>query len=82
MRNALTRGVSLFLAAFTVLNLLGDIRFARANANLWWIDFWPVPLDLAWLFFGTLALVLSIHAIAPARAVPFRRRVPPRLQIR
>ncbi len=73
MRNALTRGVSLFLAAFTVLNLLGDLRFARANANLWWIDFWPVPLDLAWLFFGTLALVLSIHAIAPARAVPFRR---------
>lgn len=73
MRNTITRGVALFLAGFTVLNLLGDMRFARTNANVWWIDFWPLPLDIAWLFFGTLAIVLSMHALAPSRAVRFRR---------
>src|ERR1043165_7825543 len=72
VRNAITRGVALFLAAFTLLNLLGDMRFARANANVWWIDFWPLPLGVAWLFFGTLAIVLSIHALAPARGLRFR----------
>lgn len=73
MKNAVTRGVALFLAAFTVLNLLGDLRFARANMNVWWIDFWPLPLDIAWLFFGTLAIVLAVHAIAPAYGARFRR---------
>jgi vancomycin permeability regulator SanA len=73
VRNAVTRGVALFLAGFTLLNLLGDLRFARANANVWWIDFWPLPLDIAWLFFGTLAIVLAIHALAPSRGARFRR---------
>jgi vancomycin permeability regulator SanA len=73
VRNAITRGVALFLAGFTVLNLVGDMRFARANANVWWIDFWPLPLDIAWLFFGTLAIVLLMHAVAPSHAVRARR---------
>lgn len=73
MRNAITRGVSLFLALFSVLNLLGDLRFARSNANVWWIDFWPAPAGLAWLFFGALSAVLLIHALAPARGARFRR---------
>lgn len=73
MKNAVTRGVALFLAAFTILSLLGDLRFARANANVWWIDFWPLPLDIAWLFFGTLAIVLAIHGVAPRYGGRFRR---------
>lgn len=71
MRNAITRGVALFLAAFTVLNLLGDLRFAGLNANLWWIDF-ALPREIAWLPFGVLAIVLLIHALAPARGVRIR----------
>ena len=40
---AAARGIALFLGAFSLLNLAGDLRFARANANLWWIDFSPLP---------------------------------------
>lgn len=71
--NAVTRGVALFLAAFTVLNLLGDMRFARANANVWWIDFWPIPLVETSLLLGVLAIVLAMHALVPSRAFRFRR---------
>src|SRR6266480_3726625 len=32
------RGLALFLGGFSLLNLLGHFRFARFDANLWWID--------------------------------------------
>lgn len=52
---AIARGIALFLGAFCLLNLAGDLRFANANANLWWIELPPLPalaLGVAMLAWG------------------------------
>jgi len=52
---AIARGIALFLGAFCLLNLAGDLRFANANANLWWIELPPLPalaLGIAMLAWG------------------------------
>ena len=46
MASAIRRGVALFLGLFTMVNLAGDIPFARANGNVWWLDLWPMPLAI------------------------------------
>ncbi len=33
------RGVALFLGVFTLLNILGELRYPGFDANIWWIDF-------------------------------------------
>ena len=40
----MSRGLALFLGLFTLLNLMGDLRF---DVNLWWIDLWPLPRFVA-----------------------------------
>ncbi|HWW62982.1 MAG TPA: YdcF family protein [Thermoanaerobaculia bacterium] len=59
------RGFALFFALFTILNLLGESRFATANLNLWWIDVWFLPPATRSLAFGILAAALLAFAIAP-----------------
>lgn len=52
---AIARGIALFLGAFCLLNLAGDLRFANANANLWWIELPALPvlaLGIAMLAWG------------------------------
>jgi hypothetical protein len=34
----MARGIALFLGVFTLLNLAGDLRFAGASGNVWWLD--------------------------------------------
>lgn len=67
------RGVALFFAAFTLLNVVGDLRFARANGNLWWLDAWPLPLEIGRAFLVCVAVALLVFALAPAAAARFRR---------
>jgi hypothetical protein len=43
----LARGVALFLGAFTLLNLAGDLRVRGFDLNLWWIDLRFLPGDVA-----------------------------------
>jgi hypothetical protein len=45
--NALPRGLALFVGGFALLNLLGGLRRAGFDANLWWIDLRFVPPALA-----------------------------------
>src|SRR5260370_8176688 len=57
MLTPIARGLALFLGGFTLLN------FVAADANVWWIDFWPVPgrpLLIA------VALVMLAYAAVPA----------------
>ena len=58
----MNRGLALFLGAFTLLNLLGDSRF---DANLWWIDLWPLPHGVAVI----VLIAFSIAMIAFASGV-------------
>jgi hypothetical protein len=62
---AISRGLALFLGGFTLLNVAGDLRFAGADANLWWIDFWPLPLSVSRLLLAALAVVLIAWAVSP-----------------
>jgi vancomycin permeability regulator SanA len=74
MLSTIARGLALFLGGFTLLNLAGDLRFAGADANLWWIDFWPLPLTVSRLLLVALAGVLIAWAVKPESS-PARRLV-------
>src|SRR5207237_1333422 len=41
------RGLALFLGAFSILNVLGNLRSTGFDANLWWIDLRALPWWLA-----------------------------------
>ncbi len=57
---AIARGLALFLGAFSLLNLAGDLRFAHANANLWWIDFSPLPAALRFALLAAVGVALLL----------------------
>ena len=42
-RRLLPRGLALFLGGFALLNILGGLRSAHFDANLWWIDLRTLP---------------------------------------
>lgn len=56
----------MFAGGFGLLNVLGKLRHAGFDANLWWIDLRPAP---AWVTQASLAvtsLVLLAYAVRPA----------------
>jgi uncharacterized SAM-binding protein YcdF (DUF218 family) len=66
----MARGIALFLGAFTLLNLAGDLRFAGAGGNVWWIDFAPLPLPFARVVLASIAVALLWFALArPPRII-------------
>jgi uncharacterized SAM-binding protein YcdF (DUF218 family) len=66
----MARGIALFLGVFTLLNLAGDLRFAGASGNVWWLDLPLVPLPLARVLLGFVAVALLWFALAhPPAAV-------------
>jgi len=65
MLSAVSRGLALFLGGFTLLNLVGDLRFAGADANLWWIDFWPMPLPASRALLAALSATMIGYAALP-----------------
>ena len=69
MLPSVSRGLAIFLGAFTLLNVAGDIGFRGSDANIWWIDFAPLPnwsrrLVLVLLAFVLLAGLRHIEAKA------------------
>ncbi len=54
LKDALPRGLALFLGGFSLLNLLGNFRVPGFDANIWWIDLRAVPI---WL--GNALLFIS-----------------------
>lgn len=66
------RGVALFLSVFSLLNILGELRAPGFDANIWWIDFRPVPRGVSrWLLSAASALAMAF-AIRPRMPV-YRR---------
>ena len=68
-----TRGIALFLGVFAILNVAGDLRFARANANVWWLDFSPLPIAVSRIVLLAIAAVLLVYALRPGLAFRIRR---------
>src|SRR5262245_47200224 len=58
VRSSISRGLAIFLGVFTLLNVAGDLRFRGSDANLWWIDFAPLPAWASRLVLVLLAIVL------------------------
>src|ERR1044071_1156427 len=63
---AMSRGLALFLGAFSLLNLAGGFRRSGFDANLWWIDLRWMPEILRVLFMLISSLCLLGFAIRPA----------------
>ena len=64
----LSRGLALFLGGFSLLNLLGHLRSARLDANLWWIDLHWFPPGLANAFLLLCSVCLFGFGVWPPRS--------------
>jgi vancomycin permeability regulator SanA len=67
-RGVLPRGLALFLGGFALFNILGGLRSAHFDANLWWIDLRGFPPAIATLFLLVSSACLVGFAIAPPRS--------------
>jgi uncharacterized SAM-binding protein YcdF (DUF218 family) len=61
----LVRGAALFLAAFALLNVVGDAFRPGFDMNLWWIDLRLLPAPLADFLVLVFATVLLAFALQP-----------------
>lgn len=68
VRQGLARGLALFLGAFTLLNVLGDLRVPGFDANLWWIDTRPLPAIVTHPVLAGMALALLAYGVHPRLA--------------
>jgi uncharacterized SAM-binding protein YcdF (DUF218 family) len=64
------RGFSLFLGAFTLVGLVGELRGRTTDVSLWWIDLRDLPPMLRIGLLGALSGLLVLWAI---RSAPSRR---------
>jgi uncharacterized SAM-binding protein YcdF (DUF218 family) len=62
------RGLALFLGGFSLLNLLGQLRSSRFDANLWWIDLHWFPQSLANAFLLVCSLLLFAFGVRTPRS--------------
>ncbi len=74
LNHSVPRGVGLFLGGFCLLNLLGGLRTAGFDANLWWIDVRVFPEACVWPFLFVSALCLIGFGLRPPGSV-WRRRL-------
>ena len=74
---AIARGTALFMGVFTLLNLVIAVRHPGYDANLWWIDMFPLP-QFAPFVAGMVLLYMTIvwlaYAFSPDLS-DWRRRV-------
>src|SRR5436190_10889073 len=72
LKDALPRGLALFLGGFALLNIFGNLRAPGFDANLWWIDFRAVPAWLSNAFLLVSAFCLISFAIRPQQSAARR----------
>jgi vancomycin permeability regulator SanA len=72
-RRNITRGVALFFGSFALLNILGGLRSAHFDANLWWIDLRFLPQIIAEPLVFVSALCFIAFAVQPPNSA-WRRR--------
>lgn len=68
------RAAAIFVGAFSLLNLVGDVIAPGFDANRWWIDLRPLPRPAARALLGVAGALLLAHGVAPSRAGSPRRR--------
>jgi len=60
------RGAALFLAAFTAIGLVGELRGRTLDVSLWWVDLHDLPSMARIGLLATLAALLAAWALRPA----------------
>jgi uncharacterized SAM-binding protein YcdF (DUF218 family) len=64
---AAARGLALFIGGFSLLNVLGELRYPGFDANLWWIDLRPLDKGLSASFLAVASVLLIAYGIRPPR---------------
>src|SRR5689334_13893657 len=72
VKDALPRGLALFLGGFSLLNLFGNLRVPGFDANLWWIDLRALPPWLGNSLLLISALCLIAFAVRPQQSAARR----------
>src|SRR6267142_6440400 len=72
LKDALPRGLALFLGGFALLNIFGNFRAPGFDANLWWIDLRAAPTWLSNSMLLISAFCLISFAVRPQQFA-FRR---------
>ena len=67
------RGFAIFLAAFTVIGLIGEIRGRTTDASLWWIDLRDLPVAIRIGLLLALSVLLVLWAVRRAPGPRLRR---------
>lgn len=67
------RSAGLFLAAFTIIGVVGELRGRTMDVSLWWIDLRDLPTVARSLLLAALAGLLAAWAIRPAPGRRLRR---------
>jgi vancomycin permeability regulator SanA len=62
----ISRGIAGFFGGFALLNLLGSLLAPGFDANLWWIDFSPLPHAIATVALSLGGSALLAYAVRPA----------------
>jgi len=65
----LARGLALFIGGFALLNILGGLRSAHFDANLWWIDLRALPPVIATPLLVVSSICLLGFAVWPPRSI-------------
>jgi vancomycin permeability regulator SanA len=60
--------VAVFIGGFSLLNLVGELRYPGFDANHWWIDFRPAEPLLARIFLAVVSILLIAYSIRPSLA--------------
>jgi vancomycin permeability regulator SanA len=67
------RGFAIFLAGFTVIGLIGEIRGRTTDASLWWIDLRDLPVAVRIGLLLGLSVLLLLWAVGRAPGPRLRR---------
>jgi len=67
-----SRGLAFFIGAFSLLNVIGELRYPGFDANHWWIDFRPILPVISRTFLSVSAVFLIAYTFWPNMGV--RRR--------
>jgi uncharacterized SAM-binding protein YcdF (DUF218 family) len=65
IRDGFVRGSAAFIGGFSLLNLVGDLLRPGYDANIWWIDFRPLPEMFARACLIAAAALLPAYACLP-----------------
>jgi uncharacterized SAM-binding protein YcdF (DUF218 family) len=57
------RGIALFVGAFSLLNVVGELLSPGFDANIWWIDLRPTPHGLTRTLLALAGLLLVWHGL-------------------